>query len=266
MRKGIFTYFGYELPMKKRFELIKEAGFDSVMVWWGNSNDEELVSLASEYSLYICSAHLPFDEINRIWSTDNSGDEYAAMLCSLVKKCGELSIPTAVLHVSRSVETPPYNETGLGRISRILCVAEQYNVNIAFENLRHVQYLEYIFSRISSDKMKFCYDSGHHHCHIPERDLLGDFGDKLVTLHLDDNMGDSDIHMLPYDGTADWDKITDKLTSLHYDGVISLEVLQDRHEKYAKMEPSEFLNAAFERALRIETDLREKRARCCNET
>jgi sugar phosphate isomerase/epimerase len=230
------------------------------MVWWGDGNEEELVSLALEYGLYICSAHLPFDEMHKIWGTDDGGDEYADMLCSLVKKCGELSVPTAVLHVSKGVATPPCGEAGLARINRILQAAEHYNVNIAFENLRFVEYLDYVFSHVSSDRMKFCYDSGHHNCYSPERDLLSEYGDKLDALHLDDNMGDSDIHMLPYDGTANWDKVTDRLAALEYDGVISLEVLQDRHERYASMEPAEFLGAAFERALKIENELIKKKA------
>jgi sugar phosphate isomerase/epimerase len=118
MKKGIFIYFGYELPLplRMRFELIKKAGFDSIMVWWGDGNEKEIVSLANEYGLYVCNAHLPFDEINKIWNTDSSGDEYAERLCALIIKCGELSVPTAVLHVSRGAATPPYNETGLVRI------------------------------------------------------------------------------------------------------------------------------------------------------
>lgn len=30
----IFDWFGYELPTKKRYSLIKEAGFDGVLMWW----------------------------------------------------------------------------------------------------------------------------------------------------------------------------------------------------------------------------------------
>ncbi|MHB8962234.1 MAG: sugar phosphate isomerase/epimerase family protein, partial [Saccharofermentanales bacterium] len=195
---------------------------------------------------------IPFDEINVIWNEDASGDAYVDMLCTLVRKCGEYCIPTAVLHVSRGTATPPYNETGLARIQKIICVAEQCNVNIAFENLRYIHYLDYVFSNLSSEKLKFCYDSGHHNYMSPERNLLADFGDKLVALHLDDNMGDSDIHMLPFDGTADWNQIIDNLAKTAYDGVISLEVQQDRHEMYKDLPPDEYLDMAFDRALRFE--------------
>lgn len=31
---GIFSWFGYVMPMKERLELIKKAGFDGVTIWW----------------------------------------------------------------------------------------------------------------------------------------------------------------------------------------------------------------------------------------
>ncbi len=30
----IYDWFGYELPIKERYQLIKEAGFDGVLLWW----------------------------------------------------------------------------------------------------------------------------------------------------------------------------------------------------------------------------------------
>ncbi len=30
----IYDWFGYELPKKERYRLIKESGFDGVLMWW----------------------------------------------------------------------------------------------------------------------------------------------------------------------------------------------------------------------------------------
>ena len=32
----IYDWFGYELPIKERYRLIKEAGFDGVLLWWSD--------------------------------------------------------------------------------------------------------------------------------------------------------------------------------------------------------------------------------------
>ena len=253
MKKGIFTYRN-DITLEEQYQLIKQAGFNSVMIWWGEQKDD-YISLSNKYNLEICNAHLPFEDIRKLWIPDNYGDDYALWLCKQIESLGNSGINTAVLHVSRGTDTYPCNEKGLGRIKRIVETAEKSKVKIAFENLRIIGYLDYIFKNIQSDNIGFCYDSGHHNYMSPERDLLTDFGDKLIALHLNDNMGDSDIHMLPYDGTTNWQEVTNKLISLRYDGVISLEVQQDRHIMYSNMEPSEFFRTAFERALEIEKTL-----------
>ena len=35
---GIFSWFGFVMPLSERLELIKKAGFDSTCLWW---EDEE---------------------------------------------------------------------------------------------------------------------------------------------------------------------------------------------------------------------------------
>ena len=33
---SIFSWFGFPIPMEERFKLIKEAGFDGVLLWWSD--------------------------------------------------------------------------------------------------------------------------------------------------------------------------------------------------------------------------------------
>lgn len=260
MRKGIFFNFGYRLRFPERLELIHRTGFDSVMLWWGGGDEEDVVAQAERQGLYCCNAHLPYDNINCIWLDGEEGDACTDRLCSLIAKCGRLSVPVAVLHVSSSRTPPPFGEVGMERVRRMLDAGEKYDVDLAFENLYPVEYLDYIFANTSSKRAKFCYDSGHHYNWRPEKNLLADYGDRLAALHLDDNEGDRDSHMLPYDGKVNWDAVTDGLAALDYDGVLSVELHQDRHEKYAAVPAEEYMRAAFERTLRIETELENKKA------
>ncbi len=46
-RRGIFSWFGIELPLDERLRLIKKAGFDSTSVWLGE--EEELVRDGKEH-------------------------------------------------------------------------------------------------------------------------------------------------------------------------------------------------------------------------
>jgi hypothetical protein len=51
---------------------------------------------------------------------------------------------------------PPLNSLGLNRIKRAVEIAEKYKVNIALENLRNLDYLDYVMQNISSQRLGFC--------------------------------------------------------------------------------------------------------------
>ena len=36
MKLCIYSWFGYPIPTRERASMIREAGFDSVMIWWGD--------------------------------------------------------------------------------------------------------------------------------------------------------------------------------------------------------------------------------------
>jgi hypothetical protein len=77
-------------------------------------------------------------------------------------------------------------------------------VTIALENIFDHRCLTYVFDRVASPNLGFCYDAGHRNCKEPDIDLLSLFGDKLVALHLHDNDGTGDQHRVPFEGKIDW--------------------------------------------------------------
>ncbi len=258
MKKGIFIYFGFEMEMRRRIDLIKKTGFDSVMVWAGDGDEAATVSYAREQGLYVSNAHLPFKRINCIWEDGTEGDVMTDEFCRLVKLFGELKVPATVFHVSSSMTPPPYNMKGIERIRKVVSTAEECEVDIAFENLRRIDYLKYVYDNVTSPRAKFCFDCGHHNYLCPELDLLKMFGERLVAVHLHDNFGDYDWHMLPFDGKVDYEMVAAGLVSVGYNGPISLEVHQDVHEKYKDYTPEQFVGEAYRRAVKIEKMIKER--------
>ncbi len=59
----IFDWFGYELSTKKRYSLIKEAGFDGVLMWWssgfGRGAYKHAPEIARQEGLFIENIHGP---------------------------------------------------------------------------------------------------------------------------------------------------------------------------------------------------------------
>lgn len=245
---SIFSWFGYSIPMAERFRLIKAAGFDGVMLWWSDEHIEvdgakELQpDLARRYGLAIENIHTPFEVINFLWEDSAAGDDIEKTLAKCIADCSKYEIPTAVIHVSRGNTPPPPNQIGLDRFKRLVDLAEKENINIALENLRKPEYLDFIFDRIQSDRLGFCYDSGHENSFTKGTDFLRRYGSKLMALHLHDNDGSDDQHRLIGEGSIDWENLRKKLQDTEYTGSIALEVVGQSSGET----PEQFLARAYQ--------------------
>lgn len=247
-KKCIFSWFGYPIDMKERFRLIKKAGFDGVLLWWSDENidtdgiKERQPELALKNGLLIENVHLPFKEINDLWLDNINGDEYEKLIINNIRQCENFQIPTVVIHLTEGNNPPPVSEIGLNRIKKMVDIAE---------NLRKSEHMDCAFQEISSSKLGLCYDSGHNNCFTPKRDFLKQYGDRLFALHLHDNDGIDDLHMIPFDGNIEWYKIKSQIEDICYKGHISLEVVKRKQDKYENLSAEEFLRKAFISATKI---------------
>lgn len=245
--------------------MIREAGFDGVSIWWGDDYGgygfREAPILARKAGLYIENVHVPFEPMNHLWEDTLDGGALAEKLLSFVDDCAEHEIPTIVMHASYG-EAPPINKIGLQRFECLIEQAEQKNVKIALENMRRESQLlqaSELLEHFDVPSLGFCFDSGHHNIRLsltPECDLLSRFGHRLMAIHLHDNSGtiatqnDVDQHLLPFDGTIDWNKTMKDIKNTGYNGAIALEVC---NVGYEKLSAPEFLQEAFNRAKKLET-------------
>ncbi len=259
MRTGIFTWLGYPIEMNACLKLIKDAGFDSVLLWWSDEEeDSEIIGkkkkhpeLVYKNGLQIENAHLPFADINTIWEDKLDGDEYKRYLLQLIGECADFDIPTVVLHLTRGSTPPPIGTIGLDRFKELVDFAEKREISIAFENLRCVNYLDYIFENISSPRVGICYDSGHNNCFTPERNILNEYNHRIIATHLHDNDGKTDLHMLPFDGTINWNSLKSDLAISSLNCTLSLEVQKCSHEMYNQLTIEEFLIRAQRNLCRL---------------
>ena len=119
----------------------------------------------------------------------------------------------------------------------------------------------------NNETVGFCWDSGHEMCYNYSKDILGEFGERLLVTHLNDNLGISrfdgtifwtdDLHLLPYDGIGDWEDNVRRLKKARRVPILNLELSirskPNRHDNdiYAKMTPEEYYAEAYNRACRI---------------
>jgi len=256
---AIHNWFDYDLPVAERIRLIARAGFDGVMLWWGEEYDNtdflKCPEMARQMGLFVENAHLPYDNINDIWLDNLTGEDLTKLYSRRVGEAATCGVPTLVMHLSKGNSPPPPGPLGLERVKRVVEAAEKSGVNIAVENLKRAEYPPYVLDQIQSPRLGFCFDSGHQHCRTPDVDWLSLYGSRLITVHLHDNEGakpdreDPDQHRLPFDGTVDWPRTMRKIAETGHRGAAAIEVTNMGYETKTA---EEFLTIALERAKRLE--------------
>jgi sugar phosphate isomerase/epimerase len=93
-------------------------------------------------------------------------------------------------------------------IEHLSIFAKDYGVQILLENIpndltapeRLVQFIHY--TRMES--LKICFDVGHAHLTASVASAFHTLKDRIASVHLHDNHGEKDEHLLPFEGTIDW--------------------------------------------------------------
>ncbi len=251
---GISTVNGYPLSMDERLGMISAAGFGSVMMWWGAQESlsrTERVELAQKYGLEIENVHATTDNLNYLWQDEDEGDETARELEQEIIDCGSLGIHTIVMHLTNGITPPPISSVGIRRIDHIISCASKNNVTIAFENTRRAEHTRYVLDNYKADCVKFCYDCGHENYWTPDVDWMQLYSDRVAAVHLHDNKGSSDAHLIPFDGTINWEKIISSLNSSSYSGNITLEAEMNSSGMYTGISVEEFLKKCFIRGSKL---------------
>jgi len=232
---------------------IKNAGFDGVFLQWFNKNldfsQQEQLDLCRKLDLEIPFVHLGYKGINELWSESEQGDALIDDYINDLVICKNNGVDLVVMHLTSKTDAPAPNELGVKRLEKLIKYAEKLGIKIAFENTKIFGYLEYVFDNIKSDNIGICLDVGHCHAHFDDKFSWDRFKGKIWAVHLHDNDKSKDQHLLPFDGTIDWNFYESKLKDLNYTGPITLESCY--RNEYLKMSLEEFYKLSLERAKKL---------------
>lgn len=258
---GVSTINGYPMPMEERFIHYRNAGLTSVLLWWGNDEDisrEKRIQLAEKHDLKIENVHAATNGLNLLWSDKEGGEKIFNELSNEIDDCSKYGVETIVLHLSNGSNPPAISELGISRIEKIIDLAERKKVQLAFENVRVSEHLKYVLDNFDSKYVGMCYDSGHEHYWTPGIDWLDLYGDRIFAVHLHDNQGDKDAHMLPFDGTIDWERKMKQIALSSYKGTITIEAEQNASDLYLQQDLSSFLNNIYQVGVKLEKIMKSK--------
>ncbi len=268
-RLGLGLVGGLSISDEEQVRLLKKIGFDAFFVGWSRGRDfDAIMQAAKEEGMILQSIHAPFVRMADLRKETERTEDAIAELIECAEVCRKYGAPIMVIHPFIGFQD--HNPTGFGlrNYERVVQAAKKLGVKVAIENTEGEEYLTALMKYFEKDEnVGFCWDTGHEMCYNYSRDMLALYGDRLLCTHLNDNLGIrdfdgqityvDDLHLLPFDGAADWADIASRLNRCGFDDILTFELgiasKPGRHENdaYGRMSPEEYLTNVYIRACRF---------------
>lgn len=257
------------LSDEQQLALIKKVGFDGYFPCWNEALD--LAGLKAEgdrLGLRLQSVHAPFGKVDSLWYPDEHTQTVMDRLLACFRDAAKVGAPIVVIHPFITFQRNEATAEGIANYRVLVDAAGELGIKLAIENVEGEAYLDALMEAFKDERhVGFCWDTGHEMCYNRHRDLLASYGDRLFCTHLNDNLGikdrggsitfHDDLHLLPFDGIADWENIAHRLDRCGYDGELTLELKWDTalngstYPIYAHRDIEDYLTQAYIRACRV---------------
>lgn len=256
MRKlGINLQSMPEMSVEEQLKLWSEAGFQAIFTGMHSIEEQEnLSNLFAKHGLDYESIHAPFGSINDIWLDNEAGEKMCQDLDTCIDRCAMSNVPIMVIHMSSGLTPPPVTDLGRSRYEKLIEHAGKKNVRLAFENLRKLSHLAWVFEHFAdNDTVTMCWDCGHQTCFTPQIEFMPMFGDRLSYLHIHDNYGvlNQDSHLIPFDGVIDFEKVAKQIKASGFTGTLTFETIRRNSNHYEGFTWEEYIRRNAEAAKRL---------------
>lgn len=173
-----------------------------------------------------------------------------------------LGCPALVIHPFTCNDKEKEKEINLSLYRRLIPAAKKYNVKICLENMFQFPnghgvigacgdaaeacwYIDTLNAEAGEAVFGYCFDVGHANlCGRNLRNELRLLGDRLTILHIHDNDGLNDLHLIPYTqkaggkNTTDWEGLLEGLRDIHYRGTLNFETFDGLYDVPEELVPA----------------------------
>lgn len=252
------------IPQEEQIEMFKSAGFDCFFLCHHHADDPIALyrKTADDVGIEFETIHGPFwgeGDANHLWLEGEIGDKALQFHLNRLQACIDYEVPKYIMHTTIGSTAPEISQVGIDRFRKLADYAANHGVKLCFENLEPLPHLHRIMEEFQ-DYHGFCWDVGHNSCYSPHVDMMGLYGDRLLCTHIHDNIGVTcpgdihhrdDLHLLPFDGTINWNYIAEKIKASNYAGPLTLELSLKGRKEYSEMQFYDFVAEAYKRAVRL---------------
>ena len=194
---------------------------------------DAVAQTAEELGIQLIQAHSPMGK-----PLDDPDGQFMADTQLCVEACGRWGIGNLVVHSGYLPNLSKEDTFARNKefFLPLLETAEKYGVNILVENFNKMYKPDVYWIDNATDLLTMIetvdhplfhavWDTGHANLQpMPQDEEMRLLGSHLRALHIHDNMGDKDTHMLPFQGTMDMDSVLCGLRDIDYKGYFTFEV------------------------------------------
>lgn len=236
------------LPTEDKLRLLKEVGFDFVCFGITRFREEKLTpETIAKHGLDFDNVHLSGEKTNFIWGDGELADTICQRYCNEIRECAEVGIKKGIAHVTWGRATLPEapGERGFARFEKIGETAAKYGFTIAIENSIFPDHFFSVLDRFTTPEFGHCFDCGHWNAFLKDQKVIEKYSERLVATHIHDNDGKHDLHLLPFDGCADWDDIAKKFAGAEFSRKMICSEFSGPQTKEYEGKSAEELNKIF---------------------
>lgn len=190
--------------------------------------------IANAYGIRFHQAHGP-------WPVDDTSADKRKVNMEYFKRsvrgCHYLDCPNLVVHPlmpegwDRELDSDEAERLNKEFVIELATYARQYGVTICletmpftFQRLARTAELVRFVKELGLDNLGICVDTGH--CNVlgdDPGDCVRLCGSLLKAVHIHDNFGNGDDHLVPFIGNIKWESFRQALKEIGFDGPLSLE-------------------------------------------
>lgn len=241
MLKSITLEYAESGSITERLDAIQRSGFHAVNIGTpqclllmssGLSETQSLKSKIHQYGLNVDWLHAPHQTPLLYAANSELFHLSVGAVKTAILIASELEARSLIVHpFDKQYSSDVAQHANIEQLAETLSVLVGFGrilgVEIAIENIdepHSATMLDEIFNKV--DGLKFCLDTGHAQLWEAWDHYLPRFIDKVSALHIHDNHGETDEHLIPGDGIIDFVPLLRALKSNGYSGYLGIECLQ----------------------------------------
>ena len=167
------------------------------------------------------SIHAPISDINLGSLNERIREDSILEILTTAETAANLNIDLVTIHPGLTCMAVPYmEEKAIEKAKRSLSsidrISAEYGVRIAVENMPAFPFMlgrtaEELKELIEMTNLGFCLDIGHANTTDQIDELIKEFGDRLINIHIHDNHGEHDEHLTLGEGEIDFKSVIEKI-------------------------------------------------------